>query len=292
MARKYGIYKLLVKIDKMFKESEMDSKISLGTDNPFFQLMKLAGSSMLKLAGIPAPEQYRFDATVLKHKRLEPDIQGLPILDGDLDRIFMEFQGYPDEFFNYRFVAQVLQSCHLDKYRKQVRLVVFYTDEKYRQASYSLSQLSPTAHFDIHEIVLTDYTLQQLLDIDAKLAVLAPFTANTKLDKDEVKQHLQQWSTILRQTYPVTEQRDALNLLSLFLLDRFRNVSYEEIIAMMNFNLLDSRAGQDIFEMGQLELVKKHVLSMLKKGCSIEFIAEITELSKQEIKKIQDSSKT
>jgi hypothetical protein len=61
---------------------------------------------------------------------------------------------------------------------------------------------------------------------------------------------------------------------------------------MMNFNLLDSRAGQDIFEMGQLELVKKHVLSMLKKGCSIEFIAEITELSKQEIKKIQDSSKT
>jgi predicted transposase/invertase (TIGR01784 family) len=77
---------------------------------------------------------------------------------------------------------------------------------------------------------------------------------------------------------------------------------------MMNFNLLDSRAGQDILEIGRnqgkqegklegrleerLELVKKHVLSMLKKGCSIDFIAEITELSKQEIKKIQDSSKT
>jgi hypothetical protein len=65
---------------------------------------------------------------------------------------------------------------------------------------------------------------------------------------------------------------------------------------MMNFNLLDSRAGQDILEIGrnkgQLERDRKYVLSMLKKGCSIDFIAEITELSKQEIKKIQDSSKT
>jgi predicted transposase/invertase (TIGR01784 family) len=281
-------------------------KQTLGTDNPFFQLMKLAGSSMLKLAGIPAPEQYRFDATVLKDKRLEPDIQGLPILDSDLDRIFMEFQGYPDEFFNYRFIAQVLQSCHLDKYRKQVRLVVFYTDEKYRQASYPLNQLSPTAHFDIHEIVLTNYTLQQLLDIDAKLVVLAPFTADSKLDKDEVKQHLQQWSTTLKQAYPVTEQRDALNLLSLFLLDRFRNVSYEEIIAMMNFNLLDSRAGQDILEIGRnkgrqegrlegrleerLELVKKHVLSMLKEGLSIDLIKNVTQLSEKDIKAIQEGN--
>ena len=55
-----------------------------GTDEPFFRFMEVGGGGILKLLGIPSDEaeQYRFRSVVLKERRLEPDIEGIPILEG------------------------------------------------------------------------------------------------------------------------------------------------------------------------------------------------------------------
>ncbi|OQW87574.1 MAG: hypothetical protein BWK78_08925, partial [Thiotrichaceae bacterium IS1] len=64
-------------------------RLQLGTDETFFQLMTLSGSAILKLLGMPATqaEQYRFRATVLKDKKLQPDIEGFPLLKSDTGRV-------------------------------------------------------------------------------------------------------------------------------------------------------------------------------------------------------------
>ena len=40
-------------------------------------------------------------------------------------------------------------------------------------------------------------------------------------------------------------------MLGLFLLNRFRQFNYEEVVAMLNFDLMDTVAGQQIYEMGR-----------------------------------------
>lgn len=74
---------------------KMPNNPRLGTDHPFYLLMKFNGSSVLRLLDFPQADHYHFDAIVLKEKRTEPDIQGIPFLESDLGRILIEFQGYP-----------------------------------------------------------------------------------------------------------------------------------------------------------------------------------------------------
>jgi predicted transposase/invertase (TIGR01784 family) len=68
-----------------------------------------------------------------------------------------------------------------------------------------------------------------------------------------------------------------------------------EIINMMQFDLMETRAGQDIFLIGKnegklegkSEEKQEIALSMLSRGLSVELIADITHLSEQEILALQ-----
>jgi len=267
----------------------MPDKVRLGTDHPFYLLMKFNGSSVLRLLEFP-PEQaanYHFDAIVLKEKRAEPDIQGIPFLENDLGRILIEFQGYKDKFIRHRVLLELMQLCVVGHYEKRVKTAIIYTDEEYQRAALPLNNVAPELQLDIQEIVLTDYKLEQLLNIDPKLIVLAPFTQSKQADKQELKQEIQDWTSTLKQVYASDKQQDALNVLSLFLLDRFRQFSHEEIIQMMHFNLLDTRAGQDILHIGIDQGVQreKHNTAklMLLENTPIDTICKFTGLNKEEV---------
>ena len=271
----------------------MPDKARLGTDHPFYLLMKFNGSSVLRLLDFP-PEQvenYHFDAIVLKEKRSEPDIQGIPFLENELGRILIEFQGYKDKFIRHRMLLQLMQLCVVGHYEKRIKTAIVYTDEEYQQAALPLNNVASELQLDIQEIVLTDYKLEQLLSIDPKLIVLAPFTQSKQADKQELKQEIQDWTSTLKQVYASDKQQDALNVLSLFLLDRFRQFSYEEIMQMMHFNLLDTRAGQDILLIGKTQGIvegetKKAIeiaKSMLLENTPVETICKFTGLNKENV---------
>jgi len=61
----------------------------------------------------------------------------------------------------------------------------------------------------------------------------------------------QEWSHLVREVFPDPLQKEALDLLGLFLLHRFRQFNYEEVVAMLNFDLMDTVAGQQIYDMGR-----------------------------------------
>jgi hypothetical protein len=79
--------------------------------------MTISGSSVLKLLDVPAEtaEQYEFRAVTLKEKRIEPDVEGIPILKSTQGPVFIEFQAYWYPFIRYRLAAAIFQGCTQQK---------------------------------------------------------------------------------------------------------------------------------------------------------------------------------
>jgi hypothetical protein len=99
---------------------------------------------------------------------------------------------------------------------------------------------------------LSKLTERQLLKIDRKLVILAPFTVSAKLSNAQLLANSEE------------EQPDVLNVLGLFILNKFRRISYQEVMTMLYFDLLETRAGQDMYKMGAIKDAQEMVLDNLK----------------------------
>lgn len=114
------------------------------------------------------------------------------------------------------------------------------------------------------EIVLTDYTEKQLQKIDPKLVVLAPFTLPSKADKITLIEKSQQWNKAVNKLFSIDQQQSVLNVLGLFILNRFRDISDKEVMAMLHFDLMDTVAGKQIYEKGLIEDARNMVTIALE----------------------------
>lgn len=246
-------------------------KPRLGTDEAFLQVMTVTGPSMLKLFGLSNTQaaKYHFRAVVLKDKTLKPDVEGFPLLESDDGRIFLEFQGYPDPLIRQRLMAEVFLGCVNEKYTGQVMAGIIYTEEKYQQAALPLNSFlgaGKQCQFQgcFREVDLSKLTERQLLKIDWKLVILAPFTVSTKLSNAQLLAKGQEWREIVTQAFSEEEQPDVLNVLGLFILNKFRRVSYQEVMTMLYFDLLETTAGQDMYKMGAIQAFHETVADVLK----------------------------
>jgi predicted transposase YdaD len=97
---------------------------------------------------------------------------------------------------------------------------------------------------------LTDYTEAELLRIDPQLVILVPLTIT---DPMQVKlwEKAAEWKATVKQAFPEEKQAAALNVLGLFVLHQFRHITPEEVLAMLNFDWMETRAGQQTFEKGR-----------------------------------------
>ena len=249
------------------------SQQSRGTDETFLQLMQLSGAGLLKLAGFSSEiaASYEFRAVEFKEKNLQrPDVEGIPLLETLNTRVTLEFQGYADKYIRYRSLNNMLQICLKSRDNKPVVGIIVYTEKRYQTAALALAQLITSLaqkNQIIQEIVLTDYSEAELLAADPRLIVLAPFTVSLKLDKSVLKQKVAQWCHQLDEFYPATEElKEALNIMGLLLLSRFRNLSREEIINMLNLDLMQSRAGREIYQIGKMEGQQAGLIEGEQKG--------------------------
>ena len=241
-----------------------------GTDETFLQLMQLSGAGLLKLAGFPAEiaEHYEFRAVEFKEKQLQrPDVEGFPVLETLNIRVTIEFQGYTDKYIRYRTLNSMLQICLKSRDEKPVIGIIVYTEKRYQTAALALDKLIAKATDLVQELVLTDYSEAELLAVDPRLIVLAPFTVSPKLDKAILKQKVVQWRDHIDRCYPATEElSEALYIIGLLLLNRFRDLSHQEIIDMLNLDLMQSRAGREIYQMGQMEAEQRGKQAGLAEG--------------------------
>jgi hypothetical protein len=167
----------------------------------------------------------------------------------------------------------MLQICLKSQPKKPVVGIIVYTEAAYQAKALALKELIPSlapATDSLQELVLTDYTEAQLVAADPRLIVLAPFTVAPRMPKVELRQQVVHWRAICETSYPTpAEFLEALNIIGLLLLNRFRDLSHQEIIDMLNLDLMASRAGREIYQLGQLEgkqvgLVEGEQLGLLK----------------------------
>lgn len=95
---------------KKKKRKKTDQADMRGTDEPFLRLMGIGGTAVLKLLGI-APgkaDEYAFRSVTLKERRMEPDVEAIPMLEGDGKRVYIEFQGI---LTNLSVTALLQRSC-------------------------------------------------------------------------------------------------------------------------------------------------------------------------------------
>ena len=202
-------------------------------------------------------EQYVFKSIVLKEKKLEPDIVGFPVLESNKQKIFLEFQAYAYPFIKYNLLSKALMACAQDNDPGEVLAVIVYTEQKYKDAALSIHAFHALGKpadvlFDhqLKELVLTNYTLEQLLEIDPKLVVLAPFTVSTSIPSSTLTAHGRQWKKTICSVYEMADLNDAINVMSLFILNRFKAITREGIKAMLDFDILDTVAGKQVYDEG------------------------------------------
>ncbi len=270
-------------------------RIPRGTDEAFVKLMSVSGSSILKWLGLSdaQAQRYQFKAVILKEKKLAPDIVGRPVLEGEDGRIIIEFQGYPDEFIRYRLIAETLLGCAQEQYSGQVRVAIIYTDEKYQQVALPLPEFKGTqtcrwSHQCWRELVLTQQTQTQLCAIDEKLILLAPFTLTTRATKATVLAKSQEWKAQIRKVFTENEQPAALDVLGLFMLHRFSKFTYEEVRAMLGFDLMKTVAGQQVYEKGSVDDAREMVLAALEarfEEVASEIVDQVNSIGQREVLK-------
>ncbi len=280
-------------------EIEKNTSKKRGTDEAFLQLMSICGGAVLKLLGVPPDEaeRYLFRAVVLKEKRVEPDVEGFPLLESEGRRAFIEFQGWLDKFIRYKLGGKVFIACSQENYEGKVFAGIIFTEKRFRDAALPLNPFMETDKCCLSEcfteIVLTDYTEEELIDIDPRLVVLAPFTLTAKTeDTTQILSKGRKWKETITKVFPTDRRKDALNVLCLLLLNRFRDISREEVIGMMNFDLLDTRAGQDILkegkQLGAVDMVRSNVIEALEERFQIvptNIIDRINAIGRREILK-------
>ncbi|MEW6381171.1 MAG: DUF2887 domain-containing protein [bacterium] len=267
----------------------MSSTHTRGTDDAFYNLMFIGAEAVLKLLGVKDPTGYEAKAVVLKGKEVRPDIMALPRGTGreSKERVYIEFQGYRSDMIRYSLASKVALSCAQERYTGPVLAGIIFTDSEYQEDALPFNLASLDGVFSIQgrfkEIVLTSYSEGQLMAIDSRLVVLAPFTVSRQLTKDDLMDRSRIWVDTAYKAYPKNLHQNVFNVLALFLLNRFRDLSREEVIQMLDFDLAQTRAGQDIFqegrEKGRLEGIEEGIekgrleglIEAIKLGMELKF---------------------
>ena len=259
---------IALKLAKIFSNTEVEFWLNLqttydlwytegnrGTDEPFYQLMNFGGEAILKLIGASTCEGYEAKAVVLKEKSLYPDIMAVPKdPHSNSERVFIEFQAYSEKMIRHITASKVTLSCAQDQYTGSVLTAIIYTDQLFQDKAFALSIESASGESflkgQFKEIVLSNYTEEKLIEIDPRLIVLVPFTLTSNTPKKELAQKCNKWKSIAVEVYPESLNRNVLSVLSLFILNRFKDLSVKEVRAMLNFDLSDTKAGEELIDMG------------------------------------------
>jgi len=237
-----------------------ESEKSRGTDFPFYQLMTIMGDAMLKLIGVQSNNEYQARAIVLKEKKLYPDIVAFP-KNKDREIVMIEFQGYKEPMMRYIMASKITMMSINEQYTGHILGAIVYTDSEYMKASLPYTIQSQCGKSWIKgefiEIDLSQFSEKDLTDIDEKLIVLAPFTLPKNYPKNKYIQKCRQWKKKIDQIYTDETVYRITDLLSLLILDRQRNMDRKEIQAMFNFDISQTKVGQELFEEGKIEGEKK-----------------------------------
>ena len=257
------------------------------TDTLFYKLIKELPQIFFELIGKPDTNLSAYEFTALEIKEQSFRLDGLfSTLEGFENEplYFLEFQTYKDEEFYERLFGEIF--VYFRQYRPSNSdwyVIVIY-DSRSSETSLHLRYrvlLEPHLRcFYLDE-------LEEVANDSLGVGILRLVVKSEKQATEFAKQLINKARVELTDTLI---QQKVLEFIETIFVYKFPNLSREEIEAMLNLNLLkQTRVYQEAKaegkEEGKLESKLEMVSKLVKKGMSVQEIADFLELDTETIRK-------
>jgi DNA-binding transcriptional MerR regulator len=215
--------------------------------------------------------------------------------DGEGPNVFLEIQGYGDDMIYWRAFREVCIWHEDNKSEKPFILIILFIDEQYDPDNCMLSCKPPCR-------LIRKNLADCLKGIGKKagvLTVLKPLLlSGGKKDRAKLPELVPQWEEEIRSAeLPEDEEKEAAELLICAVMERFSDLTLEEVKKMIQLTPLDQTvAGRELIQIGRdqgrTETRKETARNLLSIGkLTAKEIARATGLSLKEVKALLNSGK-
>ena len=217
------------------------------TDALFYELFQTAPQTFFELIQVTPTCTYRFESITVKasEKRIDGVIEPT---DEQQPVYFLEVQAFPDDTIYWRTLREVATYFEQRPARNDNwQAVVLWLN---KADDPGLRTLKPLAYKPASRLVAVDLIklLKKLPETSLARNVLRPLLAKSER---EVRQHVVQWATNIRQTPnldPQTEEK-LVAILSQLVEQKFRSLSYKELANMLRLTPLEETiSGQELIK--------------------------------------------
>jgi predicted transposase YdaD len=232
---------------------------AMKTDTLFYELFQTAPQTFFELLQITPPCPYRFESVTLKatEKRidgiLEPEQTGETIY-------FVEVQAFPDETIYWRTLREV--SVYFEQRpalrENEWQAVILWLDAVDDPGFSTLTGLAQKPKPRLVSANLP-VLLKQLEDKALSLNVLRPLVV---ANEQEVRQNILTWAENIQNIPDLSAEarQRLLSVLSQFIEQKFKTLTYKEISQMLNLTpLKETTSVQEILHENNVEMLIKQI---------------------------------
>ncbi|MBF0121137.1 MAG: DUF2887 domain-containing protein [Desulfobacterales bacterium] len=230
------------------------------TDALFYELFKLAPSSLFDLVGLDIDSEYIFESITVKstEKRFDGFFKSL---DDKEPNIFLEVQGYYDPMIYWRFFREICSWYEQSQSKKSFIGILLFIDKKYDPENCPLSSVEP------NKIVVVNLIdcLKNIKTGFGVLTVLKPLILRTK---KQLKREVYKWKADIENIdLPENKTQTLLELLEYAILQKFTTLTIKEVEKMLELTPLEKTvAGKELIQIGIEKGIKKGLEKGIEKG--------------------------
>jgi len=225
----------------------------MATDKLFHQYSMQYGSSLLRLLEIEDFKDYKASSYTVKDIERRSDVV-FENQKGKERAIWIEFQGYRDEFVFYRLTVAMAMYCQEQNFVGEIKPVVIFLKHSHLKAARMLFFHYEGRQYLVFEpevIVLGKKSVNELHALgDVRLIPLYPLC---DIAPDEIKAHSHEWAEEIQKMKQLSnrEKSNILSLLGGFISHRIRKLSLKDINKLLgDFKMEDTQVGKDLIEIG------------------------------------------
>ena len=248
-------------------------------DAIFYQIFQRYPDLIFELIdrSLTPTQGYRFDSVEVKETSFRVDGVFLPPADAAPQRvIFAEVQFQKDETLYHRFFTESLIYLYRNQGRYDDWYGVILLESRDLEPSDAQIHRSLLDSAQVQRIYLNELNRQeQSLGIALMQLTIAPEAEATA----EARRLLERAQTESSASFSTG---DIIEMISTILVYKFSNLSREEVESMLRLNIEEIRIYQDLKAEAEAKVAKR----LAQKGVSIEEIANLVDLSIEEVQRI------
>jgi len=225
----------------------------MATDKLFHQYSIQFGESLLRLLDIEDYADYKAVSFTVKDIERRSDIV-FENLRGKDRVIWLEFQGYRDEFVFYRLNIALSLYCQQRNYSGELLPMVIFLKRSYQKAARLLVYYfndRKYIYFKPEVIIFNQKSVQELKNLkDVRLVPLYPLC---DISPKKIIAQAPEWVEVIQQDEQLSAQKktNILALLGGFISHRIKTLTLRDINQMLGgFKMEETQVGKDLIEIG------------------------------------------